>query len=76
MQLKLKGKRDWLWRAVDRNGLVLDLLVQERRNQQAAERFLRWVLEGEGAAPRVAAMDKLASYPPALRRVLPAGLSR
>ena len=55
VQLKLKGKRHWLWRAVDRDGLVLDLLVQERRNQLAAERFLRRVLEGEGTAPRVSA---------------------
>jgi putative transposase len=56
---------------VDRDGLVLGILVQERRNQQAAERFLRRVLGGEGVAPRVVVTDKLASYPPALRRVLP-----
>ena len=42
-----------------------------RRHQHAAERFLRRVLDGEGTAPRVAVTDKLASYPPALRRVLP-----
>jgi putative transposase len=62
---------NWLWRAVDRDGLVLDLLVQKRRNQEAAERFLRRVLDGEEQAPRVVVTDKLASYPPALRRVLP-----
>jgi putative transposase len=71
VQLKIKGKQHWLWRAVDRDGLVLDILVQERRNQEAAERFLRRVLDGEGHAPRVVVTDKLASYPPALRRVLP-----
>jgi putative transposase len=71
VQLKIRGKRHWLWRAVDRDGLVLDILVQERRNQEAAERFLRRVLDGEDAAPRVVVTDKLASYPPALRRVLP-----
>jgi putative transposase len=71
VQLKIKGKKYWLWRAVDRDGLVLDILVQERRNQEAAERFLRRVLEGEGTAPRVVITDKLASYPPALKRVLP-----
>jgi putative transposase len=70
VQLKIKGKKHWLWRAVDSDGLVLDLLVQERRDQTAAERFLRRVLVGEGQAPRVVT-DKLASYPPALRRVLP-----
>ncbi|CAA9274611.1 MAG: Mobile element protein [uncultured Chloroflexi bacterium] len=71
VQLKIKGKKHWLWRAVDQDGLVLDILVQERRNQEAAERFLRRVLDGEERAPRVVVTDKLASYPPALRRVLP-----
>jgi putative transposase len=42
----------------------------------SAERFLRRALEGEGAAPRVVVTDKLASYPPALRRVLPAAEHR
>jgi putative transposase len=72
VMLKINGKRHWLWRAVDQNGLVLDILVQSRRDQQAAERFLRRVLDGEGGAePRVVITDKLASYPPAFRRVLP-----
>ena len=70
--LKIRGKRHWLWRAVDHNGVVLDILVQERRDQGAAERFLRRLLDGEGGAePRVVITDKLASYPPAIRRVLP-----
>ena len=72
MQLKIKGKKHRLWRAVDQEGMVLDILVQERRNQEAAERFLRRVLDGEQRAPRVVVTDKLASYPPALRRMLPA----
>ena len=71
MALKIKGKKHWLWRAVDQHGLVLDILVQERRNQHAAERFLRRVLDGEARAPRVVVTDKLASYPPALKQVLP-----
>jgi putative transposase len=70
--LKINGKRHWLWRAVDQHGVVLDILVQERRDQAAAERFLHRVLEGEGGAePRVVITDKLASYPPAIKRVLP-----
>jgi len=70
--LKIRGKRHWLWRAVDQNGVVLDILVQERRDQAAAERFLRRVLDGEGGAePRVVITDKLTSYPPAIKRVLP-----
>jgi putative transposase len=70
--LKIRGKRHWLWRAVDQHGVVLDILVQERRDQVAAERFLRRVLDGEGGSePRVVITDKLASYPPAIRRALP-----
>src|SRR5262245_37819604 len=53
VQLKIKGRKHWLWRAVDRVGLVLDVLVQARRNQATAERFLRRVLDGEEHAPRV-----------------------
>jgi len=50
---------------------VLDILVQARRNQQAAEAFLRRLVDGCGYQPRVVITDKLASYPPAVRRVLP-----
>jgi putative transposase len=71
VQLKIRGRKHWLWRAVDRDGLVLDILVQDRRDQAAAERFLRRVVDGEPGAPRVVVTDKLASYPPALKRVLP-----
>jgi putative transposase len=70
--LKIRGKRHWLWRSVDQHGVVLDILVQERRDQAAAERFLHGLLDGEGGAePRVVITDKLASYPPAIKRVLP-----
>jgi putative transposase len=71
VQLKIKGKRHWLWRALDECGVVLDILVQQRRDQLAAETFLRRVLAAAGSEPRVVISDKLASYPPALRRVLP-----
>ena len=69
--LKICGKRHWLWRAVDHNGVVLDILLQSRRDQQAAERFVRQVVDGVGYEPRVVVTDKLASYPPAIRSVLP-----
>jgi putative transposase len=62
MQLKIRGKKYWLWRAVDQDGSVLDILVQERRNEQAALAFLRRVLAVAGGAPRVIVTDKLASY--------------
>ena len=71
VQLKINGRRHWLWRAVDQDGLVLDIVVQARRNQEAAEAFLRRVLRGCGRAPRVIVTDKLASSPPVIRRVLP-----
>ena len=67
--LKINGTRRLLWRAVDQRGVVLDILVQERRDQAVAECFLRRVLDGEGGAnPRVVITDKLASYPPAIRQ--------
>jgi putative transposase len=71
VQLNIKGRQHWRWRAVDRDGLVLDILVQARRNQEAAERFLRRVREGEGVAPRVVVTDTRASSLPALTRLLP-----
>ncbi len=52
VQLKINGRTHWLWRAVDQDGTVRDILVQERRNQEAAETFLRRVLrrvlDGQG----------------------------
>jgi putative transposase len=70
--LIINKRRYWLWRAVDQDGTVLDILVQSRRDQHAAERFLRLVLEGEDdTEPRVVVTDKLASYTPAIKRVLP-----
>ena len=70
--LTMNKRRYWLWRAVDQHGTVLDILVQSRRDQYAAERFLQRVLDREeGVEPRVVITDKLSSYPPALRRVLP-----
>jgi putative transposase len=64
VQLKMNGRRYWLWRPVDQDGMVLDILVQERRTRPAAERFLRRVAAGCGTHPRVVITDKLASYPP------------
>jgi putative transposase len=59
VQLKINGRKHWLWRAVDQEGVVLDILVQSRRNQEAAERFFRRVVDGY--QPRVVSTDKLAS---------------
>ena len=69
--IRINGEQLYLWRAVDQDGDVLDILVQRRRNRAAAERFFRKVLERQGSAPRSIVTDKLASYPPAIRAVLP-----
>jgi putative transposase len=70
--LTMNKRRYWLWRAVDQDGTVLDILVQSRRDQHAAERFLHRVLDAEdGVEPRVIVTDKLASYVPAIKRTVP-----
>ena len=71
VQLKINGQKHWLWRAVDQDGIVLDILVQRRRDRAAAETFLCRLLAGLQYAPRVLITDKLASYGAAKRRVLP-----
>jgi len=50
--ITIKGKRHWLWRAVDQGVFVLDVLVQSRRNTKAARRFMRKLLSGQGYSPR------------------------
>jgi putative transposase len=70
--LTMNKRRYWLCRAVDQDGSVLDILVQTRRDHRAARRFLRRVLDGEDSVePRVVVTDKLASYVPAVKQVLP-----
>ena len=64
VQLKINGTRDWLWRAVDQHGLVLDILVQARRDQQAGRALPAAGAGGRGEAPRVVITDKLASFRP------------
>jgi putative transposase len=69
--LKINGKQHYLWRAVDQDGNVLDILVQSRRNKAAAKQFFRKLLKGCTYVPRVIVTDKLASYGAAKREVLP-----
>src|SRR5690242_18954910 len=69
--MKIAGKKHWLWRAVDQDGLVLDLLVQSRRDKRAAKRLLRKLLKRQRRPPRVLITDKLASYGAAKREVMP-----
>ena len=58
--IKIAGTTHWLWRAVDQHGIVLDVLVQSRRDAKAAKRLLRKLLKRQGCAPRVMITDKLA----------------
>ncbi|GAB2801868.1 IS6 family transposase [Streptomyces chlorus] len=69
--LTINGEQKYLWRAVDQDGNVLDILVQNRRNKAAARRFSRRLLKGIGAVPRVIVTDKLRSYRAAHREVMP-----
>jgi putative transposase len=64
--ITIRGEPHWLWRAVDSQGDVLEILVQKRRNATAAKRFLRKLMRHWGA-PRVVVTDKLKSYAVALR---------
>ncbi len=67
----IQGRRQYLWRAVDQDGDVIDILVQPRRDQRAAERFFRKLLKGQGSPPWRLFTDKLRSYGAAHRSVMP-----
>jgi putative transposase len=58
MVVKIGGLRMWLWRAVDDEGEVLDMLVQKRRNKKAALRLLRKLLRNQGIHPEGAVSPK------------------
>lgn len=67
MVVRINGKRMFMWRAVDKEGEVLDVLVQKRRNKAAALKFLRKLLKNQGYVPDQIVTDGLLSYPAALR---------
>src|SRR3954449_9350107 len=69
--LMISGKKHWLWRAVDQDGGVLDVLVQSRRDKKAAKRLLRNLLKKQGRVPRVMVTDKLPSYGAAKKEIMP-----
>ena len=66
----INGVKMWLWRAVDGNGDVLDILVQPKRNARAAKRFLKQLIDRFGQL-RVVVMDKLRSYIKPIRQLAP-----
>jgi putative transposase len=67
--LKIRGEQVYLWRAVDEHGQVVDILVQEHRDADAAERFFRRLLDHTGEPPERIRTDKLASYAAAKKRL-------
>ena len=69
--LKINGVQHYLWRAVDQKGIVIDILVQPKRDRFAAIRFFRKLLRATGRRPRVIVTDKLRSYRAAKRIVMP-----
>jgi putative transposase len=69
MLVRVPGRRCALWRAVDREGEVLDMLVRRRRDTCAALRLMRKLLWKKGFAPKLLTTDRLASYGAAFRHL-------
>jgi len=70
----VRGERRYLWRAVDQDGDVLDILVQKRKDKQAAERFFKKLMKGQGRSAREIVTDKLPSYGAARKSVMPTSM--
>ncbi len=68
--IRIKGRSHWLWRAVDANGDVLEILIQSRHNKAAAHRFLCKLMKRWGQ-PRALVMDKLRSYGAVKAQIMP-----
>jgi putative transposase len=71
VRLVIRGEVHWLWQAVDQHGVVLDEIVQRRRDKRAAKRLLASLLKRQGWAPRRIVTDQLASYGAAKRELAP-----
>ena len=69
--IRIQGVQHYLWRAVDQEGGVLDILVQPRRDAKAAKRFFRRLMKGLQYVPRVIVTDKLRGCGVAQRKLLP-----
>ena len=69
--VSIQGQRRYLWRAVDQDGEVIDILVQKRKDTRAAKRFFIKLLKSQGQTPIELTTDKLRSYAAAKREVMP-----
>lgn len=72
--VKINGKRHYLWQAVDQDGEVVEVFLQERRDGRSAKRFFKRLLASHGGEPRNIVTDKLRSYPVAHREVMPGSI--
>lgn len=68
--VKIGGVRKYFWRAVDQHGNVLDILIQGKRDGEAATRFFKKLLKKQDCRPRVLVTDKLRSYQVAHRKMM------
>ena len=71
VQVAIRGRRFWLWRAVDEHGVVLEEILQSRRDRKAAKRLLRRLFKNAGSSPKRIVTDKLGSYAAAKREIAP-----
>ncbi|MBO9403336.1 IS6 family transposase [Shimia sp. R9_3] len=69
--VRISGRKYWLWRAVDQHGVVLDEIIQPKRNKRAAKRLLRSLIKRLGFIPKRIITDKLRSYGAAKREIAP-----
>src|SRR6195256_6848474 len=69
MVVRIAGQRMYLWRAVDHEREILDMLVQRRRDKRAALRLMRKLVRKQGFAPKLLVTDKLGSYRSAFRHL-------
>lgn len=67
--VKICGRKFWLWRAVDQDGLVLDEILQGKRDKRAAKRLFRRLMKQHGLVPKRIITDKLRSYGAAKREI-------
>ncbi len=69
--MKIQGTQQYLWRAVDQEGEVVDVFLQARRDGKAAKRFFKRLLKSHQGEPRKIVTDKLRSYAVARRELIP-----
>ena len=74
--ITIRGERRYLWRAVDQDGDVIDILVTKRRDRRAAKRFFLRALKHQGRLPWQLVTDRLGSYAAAHREIFPSVMHR